>query len=78
MNVIGQRIKVLTATDPSLVGRTGVVVLETANTLTLQALGKNLRIAKPGIAFMLVGSGKVVTGSDVAGRVQDRLGRRSP
>ncbi|MDE1857764.1 MAG: ribonuclease P protein subunit [Thaumarchaeota archaeon] len=77
MNVIGEKIKVLTATDPTLVGRTGRIVLETANTLTLDALGKNLRVGKAGISFMLVGSGRIVTGTDIAGRLQDRLGRRS-
>ncbi|MDG7010576.1 MAG: ribonuclease P protein subunit [Nitrososphaerota archaeon] len=76
MSVIGERIKVLGATDPTMIGRTGKVVLETANTLTLEGLGRNVRIAKSGISFMLLGSGRIVAGSDIAGRLQDRLGRR--
>ena len=75
MNVIGERVRVLTSTDPTLAGRTGMVVLETANTLVLQWAGRNIRIAKSGASLALLGSGKVVTGADLAGRLQDRLGR---
>lgn len=78
MNFIGEKIKVLASTDPTIVGKTGRVVLETANTLTLDSLGKNVRIGKTGVSFMLIGSGRVVAGSDIAGRLQDRLGKRSP
>lgn len=78
MNVIGEKIRVLSATDPTMVGRTGMVVLETANTLTLDSMGRSLRIGKSGISFILVGSGKIVAGNDIAGRLQDRLGRRLP
>lgn len=78
MNVIGEKIRVLTATDPTMVGRTGTVVLETANTVTLKSMGRNVLIGKSGMSFMLVGSGKIVAGVDIAGRLQDRLGRKSP
>ena len=77
MNVIGERVKILSAKDPTLTGKTGMVVLESANTLVLQSLGGNIRVAKAGAAFMLVGSGKIVTGVDIMGRLQDRLGRKS-
>ncbi|MDG6985829.1 MAG: ribonuclease P protein subunit [Nitrososphaerota archaeon] len=77
MNVIGERVKILSAKDPTLTGKTGIVVLESANTLVLQSLGRNVRVAKSGAAFMLVGSGKIVTGLDIMGRLQDRLGRKS-
>ena len=78
MNVIGERVVVMGASDPTLVGRTGTVVLETANTLILDSLGKTLRIAKSRASFKLLGTGKVVSGLDIAGRLQDRLGRGSP
>ena len=77
MNLIGERVKVLSASDPTLAGMTGMVVLETANTLKLQTLEKNMRIPKLGSAFILLGSGKIVTGVDIVGRLQDRLGKRS-
>lgn len=76
MNVIGERLTVLTSPDPTKTGRTGRVVLETANTLLIDSGGKTVRIEKPRTAFMLLDSRKVVTGEDIAGRLQDRLGRR--
>lgn len=76
MNVINERIRVLTATDPTLVGLTGRVLLDTANTFLLESMGKTTRIAKSGIAFQLLDSGKVLTGADVSGKLQERLGRR--
>jgi RNase P/RNase MRP subunit p29 len=78
MSVIGEQVKVLSATDPTLAGKTGLVVMETANTLVLQSLGRNVRIQKSGAAFMLLGTGRIVTGLDIAGRLQDRVGKRSP
>jgi RNase P/RNase MRP subunit p29 len=78
MNFIGERIRVTSSTDPTLVGRSGTVVLETANTLTLKSMGRNVLIGKSGVSFMLVGSGKIVAGVDIVGRLQDRLGRKSP
>jgi RNase P/RNase MRP subunit p29 len=77
VNVIGELLKVRSATDPTLTGRTGMVILETANTLVLESQGRNLRVPKIGTAFVLLGSGKVVEGKDMAGRLQDRLARSS-
>ncbi len=76
MNVIGERLRVLTSTDPTKLGLTGRVLTETLNTLLLDSGGRTLRVEKAGSAFMLLDSGKVLTGSDLAGRLQDRLGMR--
>ncbi len=78
MNVIGERVTVLSSPDPTIAGRTGRVVLETAKTLLLDSGERTIRIEKSGAAFKLLGSGKVLTGSDIAGRLQDRLGKRAP
>jgi RNase P/RNase MRP subunit p29 len=75
VNVIGQRLTVLTSPDPTKTGLKGRVMLETLNTLLLDAGGRPLRIEKAGSAFMLLDTGKVLTGGDLAGRLQDRLGR---
>jgi RNase P/RNase MRP subunit p29 len=77
VNVIGEKLKVLTSSDPTKSGRSGKVLLDTANTLLLEEGGRTLRVEKEGAAFLMMGSGKVVTGSDIAGRLQDRVGRRS-
>lgn len=76
MNVIGEMLTVLTSPDPTKMGRTGRVVLETANTLLIDSGGRTIRVEKSGSAFLLIGSGKIVTGPDIAGRPQDRLGRQ--
>jgi RNase P/RNase MRP subunit p29 len=78
MNVIGERLKVLASSDPTKMGITGRVLMETLNTLVIDSSGRTLRLEKAGSAFMLLGSGKVLTGTDIAGRLQDRLGRRRP
>ena len=77
MNVIGKRLAVLTSTDPTLAGIRGIALLETANTLVIESNGRNLRVPKLGASFMLIDSGVVLTGSDILGRLQDRLGRKS-
>ena len=76
MNVIGERLTVLTSSDPTKVGMNGQVVLETAKTLLLDTGSKVVRVEKSGSAFLLNRSKKVVTGSDIEGRLQDRWGRR--
>ncbi len=76
MNLIGKRVTVLTSPDPTMAGRTGLVLLETAKTLLLESGRGAIRVEKEGSAFMLMGSGRVVTGSDISGRLEDRLGRR--
>jgi RNase P/RNase MRP subunit p29 len=76
VNVIGERLTVLSASDPTKKGITGRVLLETLNTLVVHSGGRTLRIEKAGSAFSLLDSGKIITGQDLAGRLQDRLGRK--
>lgn len=75
MNVVGERITVLTSSDPTKVGMSGQVVLETAKTLLLDIGTRVVRVEKSRAAFLLNRSKKVVTGSDIEGRLQDRWGR---
>jgi RNase P/RNase MRP subunit p29 len=76
VNVIGERLTVLTSSDPTKVGMNGQVVLETAQTLLLDTGSRVVRVEKFRSAFLLNHSKKVVTGSDIEGRLQDRWGRR--
>ncbi len=76
MNIIGERLTVLTSSDPTKAGKKGQVVLETAQTLLLDTGTKVVRVEKSGSAFLLTRSKKVVTGSDIEGRLQDRWGRK--
>jgi RNase P/RNase MRP subunit p29 len=77
MNVIGERLTVLSSTDPSKEGRTGIVLLDTARTLVLDSDGSVLRVEKAGSVFRVSGSNTVVAGADIAGRLEDRWGLRS-
>ena len=77
MNVVGEMLTVLTSSDPTKTGRSGRVLLDTANTLLLDEGGRFLRVEKAGASFMIVVSGKIIAGSDIAGRLQDRIGRMS-
>ncbi len=76
MNVIGEKLIVLTSSDPTKAGMKGQVVLETAQTLFLDTGTKVVQVEKTGSAFFLNRSKEVVTGSDIEGRLQDRWGRR--
>ena len=76
MNVMGERITVLTSSDPKKSGKSGRVLLDTANTLLLEEGGRTFRVEKAGAAFLIMSTGVVLTGSDIAGRLQDRVGRR--
>jgi RNase P/RNase MRP subunit p29 len=76
MNLIGETLTILTSHDPTKEGKTGRVLTETANTLLLESEGRTLRVAKTDAAFKVLDSGRVVTGSDIAGRLQDRWGRK--
>ena len=78
MNLIGEKLTVLSSPDPTKSGLSGRVLLETANTLILESGRRTIRVEKKGAAFMISPSGKVVTGLDISGRLQDRLGRRRP
>jgi RNase P/RNase MRP subunit p29 len=75
MNVIGEKVKVLTSSDPTKTGKSGRIVLETAKTLLIDCQGRTVTIEKRGTAFQLLGSGTVLTGSDIEGRLQDRWGK---
>ena len=75
MNIIGQRLKIISSSDPTKVGRTGMVLLESAGTLLINTGGVTVRVEKKRAAFQLLDNGTVLTGADISGRLQDRLGR---
>jgi RNase P/RNase MRP subunit p29 len=75
MNVVGKRLKVFSSSDPTKEGISGIVVLETAKTVLLLTDARRLMVEKTGTVFQMAGSGEVILGSDIAGRLEDRLGR---
>jgi RNase P/RNase MRP subunit p29 len=77
MNVIGETLTILSSTDPSKEGRTGIVLLDTAKTLVLDSNGRTFRVEKQGNVFRVSGSKKVIAGTDISGRLEDRWGLHS-
>jgi RNase P/RNase MRP subunit p29 len=73
MNLIGSEVSIVAASDPTLRGRRGEVVLETAQTLMLSDGGRFFRIPKKGTSLLLTESGELVTGELIRGRLEDRL-----
>ncbi len=76
MNVVTRTLTVVSSPDPGKVGRKGTVLVESCNMLTLESEGRVSMVEKKGAAFQVSGSGEVVTGADIAGRLEDRLGKR--
>ena len=75
MNVMGGQLTVITSTDPTKTGVSGLVVMETAKTIVMDAGGHRLRVEKQGAAFILPGSKNVLLGDELLGRPEERLGR---
>lgn len=78
--LIGLRIKILTHSDPTLIGRKGKVIDETMNTLVILDEDKNKKLIVPklyGIFEFLLPSGKRISvdGTLIHGRPEDRLKR---
>ena len=76
MNLIGARVRVVGSTDPSKRGLTGKVALETANTLLLDSGSRTLRVEKSGSVFQELSTSRLLSGTDIAGRLEDRWGGR--
>ena len=73
MSVVGEEVTVMDSSDSSMKGRKGEVVLETANTLLLHSSDRTFTVVKAGSVLLLERSRQVVTGEDLAGRLEDRL-----
>ncbi len=76
MSLIGMEVTVASSTDPTKVGRKGVVLTETSKTLSLGSGGRAIRVEKRGGAFVVSGSEEVILGDDISGRPEERLGGR--
>jgi RNase P/RNase MRP subunit p29 len=75
VNLIGRRVKILVATDPTQVGLSGELLLERSKTLQLESHGRRLTIQKLGTVIELAGTREVIRGDDILGRVEERIAR---
>jgi RNase P/RNase MRP subunit p29 len=76
VNVIGEKVSVASSRDPTKVGASGVVLVETAKTLYIDTGAKKLTVEKAGQVFVLSRTGEVVIGDQLMGRPEDRIGAR--
>jgi len=73
---IGSMMNIVESNDPTLVGRTGLVLDETKNTLVMLEMDSQIRIGKASIKFTLDNSDVVVQGALVGQRPEDRTNRK--
>lgn len=72
---IGSTLNIVESNDPTLVGRSGLVLDETKNTLVMLEKDRPVRIGKSSITFTLDNSDVVVQGALVGQRPEDRTNR---
>jgi len=73
---LGRTIAIVDSTDPTLIGRTGMVEDESKQTLQINENGKIIRLGKSSISFSIDGSTTVVQGALVNQRPEDRIHRK--
>ena len=74
---IGRSMTITSSTDPTLTGRTGIVVDETRNTVALLEGDQQLVLNKASITFTVDDSDVVIQGAKVGQRPEDRIHRTS-
>ena len=72
---IGRSMTITSSTDPTLTGRTGIVVDETRNTVALLEGDQQLVLNKASITFTVDDSDVVIQGAMVGQRPEDRIHR---
>ena len=73
---IGSMMNIVESNDPTLIGRSGLVLDETKNTLVMLEKDTSVRIGKSSINFTLDNSDVVVQGALVGQRPEDRTNRK--
>ncbi|HEC94600.1 MAG TPA: ribonuclease P protein subunit [Thermoplasmatales archaeon] len=73
--LIGQRVTITSSTDPSWVGKTGVIVDETKNTFKLEINGEEKVIAKEIATFVFTKNNRnyEIEGKRLQFRPEDRI-----
>ena len=72
---IGRSMTITSSTDPTLTGRTGLVVDETRNTVALLEGDQQLVLNKASITFTVDDNDVVIQGAMVGQRPEDRIHR---
>ena len=72
---IGRSMTITSSTDPTLTGRTGIVVDETRNTIAFLEGDQQLVLNKASITFTVDDNDVVIQGAMVGQRPEDRIHR---
>ena len=73
---LGGKLRVISSPDVTLIGRNGVVVDETKNTLTIQENGKGVKLGKSSIRFTIDDSEVIIDGAMVGQRPENRVHKK--
>lgn len=73
---IGTTLNVVESNDPTLLGRSGIVLDETKNTLVLLDGDAHVTLGKAAITFTIDNSDVVIQGAFVGQRPEDRTHRK--
>ncbi len=73
---LGRNLSVFNSTDSTLVGRSGMVIAETKNTISIMEMQNKVTFAKAAIEFQLDDSDTVISGADYLVRSENRVHRK--
>ena len=73
---LGKSIHIVDSSDPTLIGRQGIVEDETKRTIQINELGRTITLGKSSISFSIDGSTTVIHGAMVNQRPEDRIHRK--
>ena len=71
--LIGKEVEIVDAANKCNIGVKGKVVDETKETIKIDHAGRHKILLKRTIKFQLVGTGKIISGKDVAKRPEERI-----
>ena len=75
IDIIGRKVAVVQCADPSVIGVRGIFALETMKTITILSGATKRVVPKVGTVLQMQEGGRLVVGSEMVGRVEDRLAR---
>ena len=71
--LIGEKMEVAESKNKSNIGLTGTIVDETKMTLVVESHGKRRMLFKNNIIFKLIKNNKLICGSDILKRPEERI-----
>ena len=69
--LIGSEIEIMHSKNKTLIGKTGKIIDETRNTITLETNSKKIKVLKSHITFKI--KNKIIDGKKIVGKPEDRI-----